>query len=76
MEEWNNLNQLQTLRLNRNLSQRQVALRIGKTDSYVSALESGNINISLDEASKLAYVYDSTLDEIYLAIKGLKNTKK
>ncbi|GEM_PF-1775533 len=70
------MNELQTLRLNRNLSQKQVALRIGKTDSYVSALESGKINISLDEASKLAYVYDSTLDEIYLAIKVLKNTKK
>ncbi|MEG1482871.1 MAG: helix-turn-helix transcriptional regulator [Cetobacterium sp.] len=70
------MNGLQLIRLKCNLSQKQVGFKIGKTDSYMSALENGKINVSLDEASRLAYVYNSTLDEIYLAIKELKNTEK
>lgn len=56
--------QLRTLRSNAGMSQTELAKRIGTTLRRVSAWERGEIQITLEDACRVADFYHITLDEL------------
>ena len=60
---------LKELRKNSNLTQKEVAQKIGVTVRFISALEHGKRNPSDKTKLKLAEVYQINLKEIFLACK-------
>lgn len=59
------LNKLKSLRLERNLTLKNVAEKIGITLEYYWMIENGKRNLSYEMACKIAAVFDSTPDDIF-----------
>lgn len=58
---------LKELRLQKKLSQLEVAKKIGKNERGFANLEKGISKLQLLDAAKLAYVYGVDLDTIFIA---------
>ena len=58
---------LKELRLEKKLSQLEVAKKIGKNERGFANLEKGISKLQLLDAAKLAYVYGVDLDTIFIA---------
>ncbi|WP_313885132.1 helix-turn-helix transcriptional regulator [Clostridium faecium] len=64
------MNKLRDLRISKGFSQLEVAAKIGKNDLFISKIETNKIEMKLNEAAHLAYVYEVSLDDIYVASKS------
>ena len=65
---------LKELRLEKKLSQLEVAKKIGKNERGFANLDKGISKLQLLDAAKLAYVYGVDLDTIFIAnLQTLKN---
>lgn len=60
---------LRQYRLEKKLTQKQVAKLIDKTVTFVSLLENGKRNASDETKEKLAELYDCGVGDIFLALK-------
>ena len=58
------MNNLKTLRKEKNMTQKEVAVACGITQSAYNHYESGRRNLNSDMLVKLADVYDVTVDEL------------
>jgi len=58
---------LRTLRQQNNMTLAELGRRLGKSRQYMSELERGNIRLTYDMAVKIAQVFDTTPDEIFLS---------
>jgi putative transcriptional regulator len=56
---------LRQLRREREMTQAQLAERIGVGTSFISEIESGEVKPSLDNALALAKVFNCTVDELF-----------
>ena len=59
-------NNIKNLRTQKKLSREELSLVLGVDNSYVSKLEKGKINITLDKIEKLADYFET---EVYLLLK-------
>lgn len=59
-------NNIKNLRTQKKLSREELSLVLGVDNSYVSKLEKGKINITLDKIEMLANYFET---EIYLLLK-------
>ena len=53
---------LKTARLDASLSQQAVAVKLGKPQSYISKIESGERRLDVAEMKKLAAIYNKPAD--------------
>ena len=60
------VNKLKELRLEKEVSQNNMAIAIGVTPKYISFLENGERTPSLNVAKKIADYFNKTVDEIFL----------
>jgi len=60
-------NRLKVLRAERNWSQADLAVRLQVSRQSVNAIETGKYDPSLPLAFKLAKIFDSTIEEIFIA---------
>ena len=58
------LQNLLNARKHSGLDQVEVAMRLGKTQSYISKCETGSRRLDVVEASRFAKLYKITLDEL------------
>ncbi len=72
----NNLKTLKELREAREKTLSEVAARMGISIAFVSYLESGKRNLSINNAAKFARIYNVTLDEVYRLYKGSVRKKE
>lgn len=59
-------NNIKNLRIQKKLSREELSLVLGVDNSYVSKLEKGKINITLDKIEMLANYFET---EVYLLLK-------
>ena len=59
-------NNIKNLRTQKKLSREELSLVLGVDNSYVSKLENGKINITLDKIEMLANYFET---EVYLLLK-------
>lgn len=59
-------NNIKNLRTHKKLSREELSLVLGVNNSYVSKLEKGKINITLDKIEMLANYFET---EVYLLLK-------
>ena len=59
-------NNIKNLRILKKLSREELSLALGVDNSYVSKLEKGKINITLDKIEMLANYFET---EVYLLLK-------
>ncbi len=59
-------NNIKNLRIEKKLSREELSLVLGVDNSYVSKLEKGKINITLDKIEMLANYFET---EVYLLLK-------
>lgn len=59
-------NNIKNLRTQKKLSRKELSLVLGVDNSYVSKLEKGKINITLDKIEMLANYFET---EVYLLLK-------
>ena len=59
-------NNIKNLRIEKKLSREELSLVLGVDNSYVSKLEKGKINITLDKIEMLANCFET---EVYLLLK-------
>ena len=59
-------NNIKNLRTQKKLSSEELSLALGVDNSYVSKLEKGKINITLDKIEMLANYFET---EVYLLLK-------
>lgn len=59
-------NNIKNLRIQKKLSREELSLALGVDNSYVSKLEKGKINITLDKIEMLANYFET---EVYLLLK-------
>lgn len=64
---------LKQYRRNKNLTQKELAFKVGVTKDYISMIERGKRNPGIFLAKKLAHELDSTIEEIFF--KNIKNKK-
>lgn len=55
---------IKELRKERNITQQEIADKLGVTKSYISYVESGKTGITLENASEIADFLNVTLDEL------------
>lgn len=55
---------LRDLRLERDLSMRDLADRLGFTDSKICRIENGKAGLSLEDATRIADLFDISLDKL------------
>jgi putative transcriptional regulator len=60
------MNALKELRLEKKISQNQLANAIQVTPKYISFLENGERTPSLDIAKKIASYFGKTIEEVFL----------
>lgn len=60
---------LRTLRLSKGLSQEKFAFEIGIDRSYVSDIENGSRNISVDMLDKIAQFHGLKISELFIKIE-------
>ncbi len=61
-------NNVKNLRIQKKLSREELSLILGVDNSYISKLEKGKINITLDKIEMLANYFDT---EVYLLLKKI-----
>lgn len=61
-------NKLRHIRINKNLTQKELSEKIGVTQQQISLYEKGDIFPSMRVALKIAKELEVTLDEIFLPI--------
>lgn len=61
-------NNIKKLRTQKKLSREELSLVLGVDNSYISKLEKGKINITLDKIEMLANYFDT---EVYLLLKEI-----
>lgn len=66
------MNKVKEKRLEKNLTQLELANLVGVTPKYIGFIENNERNPSLKVAQNIANVLDSTVDEIFLDIKCTK----
>ncbi len=59
-------NNIKNLRTQKKLSREELSLALGVDNSYISKLEKGKINITLDKIEMLANYFDT---KVYLLLK-------
>lgn len=59
-------NNIQNLRIQKKLSREELSLVLGVDNSYISKLEKGKINITLDKIEMLANYFET---EVYLLLR-------
>ncbi len=59
-------NNIKNLRTQKKLSREELSLALGVDNSYISKLEKGKINITLDKIEMLANYFET---EVYLLLK-------
>lgn len=59
-------NNIKNLRIQKKLSREELSLALGVDNSYISKLEKGKINITLDKIEMLANYFET---EVYLLLK-------
>ena len=59
-------NNIKNLRTQKKLSREELSLVLGVDNSYISKLEKGKINITIDKIEMLANYFDT---EVYLLLK-------
>lgn len=59
-------NNIKNLRTQKKLSREELSLILGVDNSYISKLEKGKINITIDKIEMLANYFDT---EVYLLLK-------
>lgn len=69
------MNRVKDKRIEKNLTQLELANLTGVTPKYIGFIENGERNPSLRVAQKIAKVLDSTVDDIFLHSKCTKRTK-
>lgn len=67
---------LKRIRAERNISQEEIASRIGVTTSFISRVEKGTRDISLSLSSDIADYLDISLDELAGRTNYIKNRKE
>lgn len=60
------MSKLKELRTNANLSQNELAIKVGVTPKYIGFLENEERTPSLDVAKRIADCFNLTVDEIFL----------
>jgi transcriptional regulator with XRE-family HTH domain len=55
---------VQELRTSKNLKREELSLLLGFDNSYISKLEKGNINITIDRLCKIAKHFDVDIKEL------------
>lgn len=68
------MNKVKEKRLEKNLTQLELANLVGVTPKYIGFIENGERNPSLQVAQKIAGVLDSTIEDIFLQPKCTKCT--
>lgn len=66
-------NKLIELRLYYNFTQEEIAENLGISRSHYALIETGYRNPSLDLSLKIAELFNTTVDEIFIAARGDKN---
>ena len=66
-------NKLIELRLYYNFTQEGIAENLGISRSHYALIETGHRNPSLDLSLKIAELFNTTVDEIFIATRGDKN---
>jgi transcriptional regulator with XRE-family HTH domain len=61
-------NNVKLLRTQKNLSREELSLALGVDNSYISKLEKGKINITLDKIEMLAIYFET---DVYLLLKEI-----
>lgn len=69
-----NINNLRKYRENANLTQTELAYKVGVTERYIAFLETGDRKPSLDVAEKVSNVLGATINDIFLNSKCTKRT--
>lgn len=59
------MNNITQLRKKKGLTQEELALRVGITRAYLSNIENGKYNPSLDVALKISKVLERTIEKIF-----------
>lgn len=67
---------LQSLRINKGLTQEQASKILGIRKEYLSMLENGDRNPSDSLKEKMAKLYNCEIVDIFLAINSTKRLKK
>ena len=60
------MNSLKEIRGKRNMTQTELAYKVGVTQRYISFLEKGDRKPSLENAFKIAKILKSTVENIFL----------
>lgn len=69
------MNRVKDKRIEKNLTQLELANLVGVTPKYIGFIENGERNPSLQVAQKIAKILDSTIDDIFLHSKCTNCTK-
>ena len=69
-----NIGKLKEYRLKAGLTQLELANKVEVTQRYIAFLESGDRKPSLETAEKIANVFKTTVDDIFLSKKCTKCT--
>lgn len=69
------MNRVKDKRIEKNLTQLELANLVGVTPKYIGFIENGERNPSLQVAQKIAKILDSTIDDIFLRSKCTNRTK-
>lgn len=60
-------NRLREIRMENSLTLKELGTRLGKSKQYMSELERGNIRLTYDMALRIAQVFDTTPDGLFLS---------
>lgn len=58
-------NKIKTLRLKKKLKKEELSLLLGFDNSYISKLEKGKINITIDRLDKIADFFGINIQELF-----------
>ena len=58
-------NNVQKLRISKNLKREELSLLLGFDNSYISKLEKGKINITIDRLYKIAKYFNVDIKELF-----------
>lgn len=56
---------IQKFRVSKNLKKEELSLILGFDNSYISKLEKGNINITIDKLDKIAKYFEIDIKELF-----------
>ncbi len=70
------MNKLKEIRVKNNLTQQELANKLGVTQRYIAFIENGDRTPSLENACKIAKILKSRVEEIFLPNKCTKSTQK